>query len=74
MDFNLQNSVHTLDKGVSSAVRDAFSENNRDKFPTLSAKEYGELRDYILGILQEEAENIRDKYEDTDEMGIITIL
>lgn len=49
------------DKGVSSAVRDVFSEGNKDKFPTLSTKEYDELRDCILGILWEEAENI--KYE-----------
>ena len=61
------------DKGVSSAVRDAFSENNRDKFPTLSAKEYGELRDCILGILWEEAENMKKRQDDTDEMEIITI-
>ncbi|WP_143330632.1 hypothetical protein [Cloacibacillus sp. An23] len=61
-------------KGVSSAVRDAFSEGNKDKFPTLSMKEYGELRDCVLGILQEEAEKIRKKCEDADEMEIITIL
>ena len=62
------------DKGVSSAVRDAFSEGNKDKFPTLSTKEYGELGDCILGILQEEAENMKKRQDDTDDMEIITII
>ena len=62
------------DKGVSSAVRDAFSEGNKDKFPTLSTKEYGELRDCILGILWEEAENMKKRQDDTDDMEIITIV
>ena len=65
------------DKGVSSAVRDAFSEGNKDKFPTLSTKEYGELGDCILGILQEEADNMKkrqDDTDDTDDMEIITIV
>ncbi|WP_346690962.1 hypothetical protein [uncultured Cloacibacillus sp.] len=62
------------DKGVSSAVRDAFSEGNKDKFPTLSTKEYGELGDCILGILQEEADNMKKRQDDTDDMEIITIV
>lgn len=62
------------DKGVSSAVRDAFSEGNKDKFPTLSTKEYDELRDCILGILQEEADNMKKRQDDTDDMEIITII
>ena len=62
------------DKGVSSAVRDAFSEGNKDKFPTLSTKEYDELRDCILGILWEEAENMKKRQDDTDDMEIITII
>ena len=62
------------DKGVSSAVRDAFSEGNKDKFPTLSTKEYDELRDCILGILQEEADNMKKRQDDTDDMEIITIV
>ena len=62
------------DKGVSSAVRDAFSEGNKDKFPTLSTKEYDELRDCILGILQEEADNMKKRQGDTDDMEIITIV
>lgn len=65
------------DKGVSSAVRDAFSEgnkDNKDKFPTLSTKEYGELGDCILGILQEEADNMKKRQDDTDDMEIITIV
>ena len=62
------------DKGVSSAVRDAFSEGNKDKFPTLSTKEYGELGDCILGILQEEADNMKKRQGDTDDMEIITIV
>ena len=62
------------DKGVSSAVRDVFSEGNKDKFPTLSTKEYDELRDCILGILWEEAENMKKRQDDTDDMEIITII
>ena len=62
------------DKGVSSAVRDAFSKGNKDKFPTLSTKEYDELRDCILGILQEEADNMKKRQDDTDDMEIITII
>ena len=62
------------DKGVNSAVRDAFSEGNKDKFPTLSTKEYGELGDCILGILQEEADNMKKRQDDTDDMEIITIV
>ena len=62
------------DKGVSSAVREAFSEGNKDRFPTLSTKEYNELRDCILGILQEEADNMKKRQGDTDDMEIITII
>lgn len=47
------------DIGVSSAVRNAFSENNKYKFPALSDKGREEVKECFLQILREEAERLK---------------
>ena len=51
------------DKGVSSAVRNAFSEN-KDNFPTLSDEEREEVKERFLEILREEAERLKKEEGD----------
>lgn len=60
------------DKGLSSAVRNAFNESNREKFPTLSTKGYDKLRECILGILQEKAKNM-EKEGDKEDVILVQI-
>ena len=52
--------IGSSDKGVSSAVRNAFTEN-KYKFPALSAEEREEVKEGFLEILREEAEKLKNE-------------